>query len=453
MVQLSLLLETNSSTSFSDKASVAEEWSVDDNASTSEEEIDTYFGDNDDSEEENSEQTSPSRSSISRRTSQSFKVEFEEEDVMPFDCRLVFLTLSDTCDSLVPFLVRIIKVSDSLNLLVLSESPSAEVAISIHNSLDVLYCAQYSKSELSGFISLHKLEHSFAILNKVFKKSKRAKNLSKAIDDLIGSDFKLTCLELEVRELPTVIEAKCSALCDSLRRIYLSMVYFEELSRLEDAEKDKEHTAHLDSLRIYCEQRVADYVEYLQVKSKRNMTLEPFLEIVDSLVAFVYVDRCRNEIVYASCEDLKVEKSPDSEEQEFNLLAEAVELAYTSLASGNLSSKWNLTEKSLTFNYYMWFEDLAGRPLVPNVTDFTLAHYPSFCGTDFIQEIVSKVFITDQLVNGQTVACFELLFVQKTPLSPESSEESLLQAKRLAAKLWEVTSSSSLSADGMWTFI
>lgn len=180
------------------------------------------------------------------------------------------------------------------------------------------------------------------------------------------------------------------------------------------------------------------------VKSSRNMTLDPFLDLLPSMVAFIYIDRARNEATFAISDKFDVDGQ---------VLSEAVELAYTSLSSGNLSSKWTVAERSLSFRYFMWFEDLAGRPLVPHVDDFTLSHYPSIVGNDFVQNLICKIFTSDQLERDQAVACYELLYVQTNCDVTETSTDLVLEAKRFAAKLWEVTSSSARVLDGVGTFM
>lgn len=134
-----------------------------------------------------------------------------------------------------------------------------------------------------------------------------------------------------------------------------------------------------------------------------------------------------------------------------NVMPSAVEQAYNSLAAGNLSTRW--TSGELAFNFYLWFEDLSGHPLQPNVTDFTLATNPSLVANNFVQEIIAKCFTSDKLVRERkAIACYEILYIQRMS-QPMAAKETLMQAKRLAAKLWEVTAAASRSADGMWTLV
>lgn len=257
-----------------------------------EEEAMEYFGDNDDSDREDERVSSPSSTRSHKKSS--FSNESPVKiclDDLPCQSHIVFLAKGESSDILHPFCARVFSISSSLRLVLLSELRSSELAASIHTILDFLNCVQYNKSELNGFVSLHKVERSFQKL-KLNLKEKNCRPVMKLLERLLKSDLRKICLELEERsELPAVVEALCSSICASLREIYHNHVYLKELYRLECDADSKVLTAFWDSLRIYCEQRVADYVDYLEVKSERNMTVEPYLSIVPELVAFIYVDR------------------------------------------------------------------------------------------------------------------------------------------------------------------
>ncbi|KAI1307263.1 hypothetical protein HDE_00847 [Halotydeus destructor] len=304
---------------------------------------------------------------------------------LPFNSFVVYLKASETSDILLPYCAVIIRISSSLTLALLSELHVADFTCAVQVVLQTLNNIQYFKSELKGFLSLHKLERAI-IKIKAYLKFNQNKSLIKSLDRLLQPDFKKCLLSLEKTELPSMIEALCSSTCSSLRDVYKNLVHLNMRETLLSRYDDKEVIAHLDSLRIYCERRTRDYIDYLEVKTERNMTIEPFMEVSPNLLAFLYIDRVKNEVIYASSDDIgklafgRTSKTKDA----LNVLSDAVELAYTSLASGNLSSKWSIVQKQLHFNYFMWFEDMSGKHLVPEVKEFTLQSYPSIVGSNFI---------------------------------------------------------------------
>lgn len=378
-----------------------------------------------------------------------------DNDTMPFEACVVFLNASETSSVLLPFSLRVTRVTPSLSLAILSETRSMDLAHATQVLLDMLTTVQYRRRELHGFISLQRLERAVARFKKN-SKTPIAQHVVRSLEKLVSGDFRKWMLELGTAELPSTLDALCSSICSSLREFYHSGVYVRETQRMDTLLSKKDVLSHLDWTRIYFEQRARDYLDYLTVKAARNMTLEPFLPMCPNLVAFIYVDRVRNEVVYAASEDSDLDASGDRHLSQANLfrtiLPEAVERAYSGLAVGDLSSKWTLAERDLCLSYAMWFEDLSGRHLMPQQVDFTLQHYPSMVGTNFVQEVIGKVFSSTTFdydlfddVPHRAIACFELLLVQRQ--AAHSSKNDTDHIKLLAAKLWDVTSTWSLQTD------
>jgi hypothetical protein len=127
-----------------------------------------------------------------------------------------------------------------------------------------------------------------------------------------------------------------------------------------------------------------------------------------------------------------------------------MEKAHSDLASGHFTSKW--TSNELCFTYFLWFEDFSGNLVKPQSDSLQLPLNPSVLCNGF-EDMVMTCFPSRASANKtkdrkKSVYTYELLYIQTTS-HPKGGSDGLMEAKRLAAKLWEVTSLSNIEAFGL----
>ena len=259
---------------------------------------------------------------------------------------LLFLENSkDVPDLRLPYCVRIVKLSETVVILILSELTSRFVARSIHSILRILTGALCERNNFNGLNEFPEFERSCNSLKKVLERNgtKASKQLIDRIGLLINSGFRKYCTAFSTTDLPIRIDALASSVCSTLRDYYNECVFQFESSRMKKISGLEQVRQQMEFVRIFSREQSSLYIEYLEVKSKINMTVEPYVQVVPGLKAFVYIDRKVNTVVYASVDH----KFRD-------LLVQAVTQSYCNLAFGHLSS--NFVINDLSAYYFHWFE-------------------------------------------------------------------------------------------------
>lgn len=365
-----------------------------------------------------------------------------------------------------PVCVRVVKVTESIIVFIISELSTRFLSRSIHCILTTLTRVLFSRQDLNGFSELHDFEKACHQLKTLFERSptKFSRQSLQRLNDLIKCDVRKYCTGFSRTELPTRIDALCSSVCSSLRSFYHEEIYAFESNRLKKVQMLEQFKCNILSLQTFSLREASLYTEYLEVKSKINMTIDPYLQIVPGLKAFIFVDRKLNILIYA-----------DSDLKSREALPSAVDTALSGLVSGRLTSRF--TQHDLTVHYFMWFEDLRvrcfhllpcftkkhlplqGNTMKPTTTNFSLQSFPSLMGCDHVAELIDKCFPCkrrDSFCWGrETVSCYELLVLAKTssyspystscssPSSSSSTSTSYavndidIRCKRLAGKLGE----------------
>lgn len=120
-------------------------------------------------------------------------------------------------------------------------------------------------------------------------------------------------------------------------------------------------TNKLSKLKRVFLHQLRDYLDYILVKSKRNLPIEPYQSLVPNLVLFIYVDRGKNEFIWTSDPsygfDCCLSKETGACPYEYRSMVHTlIDKSYQLLKTNqSMQSRW--LEKNLIFNYAIWFED------------------------------------------------------------------------------------------------
>ncbi|XP_053210700.1 BLOC-3 complex member HPS1-like [Panonychus citri] len=371
-----------------------------------------------------------------------------------FDQRLIFLHSSVDQRYLVPFYLRYIRIAEEISLVILSQLPTTLMTFHIHNLLNILNMLQYRPKDLRCSHTLQEFDVSLAKLNRhlnetVNQPSDLIRTLMIKLNQVSKSEIRKHILSRNgMEEISAQLDSLASSVSTILKTVYCEKIYLHHSRLIERFNSDPIVTNFLFSLKNGCSYIFKDYLDYFRVKSQRNMAIEAYLDVVPGLVGFIYVDRNLNELIMAKVDD------GDDAIGDFNLLnlnlsinvlPRLVETAYVNLSSkGQLTSTWS--ENGLSFNYIIWFESENGDILkVPeSKSSADLMSYPSMMSFNFVDKLLSSCWPSYRLgpspTKGGNLLSFELFYVQKlTHVKPGNQ---IIEARKLARRLWAVTSSS-----------
>lgn len=317
--------------------------------SSSQEEDDeevSYFGDTESEQDQSTESKFREITVLTQLMTQSFSENMAPSSVTGGSSFLLFAEGYKNGGARLPIAVRVIKVTDVIVILLVSELSTRFQAKTIHSIISTLIKAVYARQDLSGFDDLYEFDKSCSNFRKILERSRTraSRQLMSRMSQLTQADIRKYCSGFTKSEMPVKIDALSSAVCSSLRAHYHENVYQFEKKRMQKVSEMEQVRWHLMSMQTFAQEQTRMYSEYLEVKSKISMMTEPYTTVVPGLRAFVYVDRRINTMIYAVA-DLKTREA----------LAPAVAHAYLALKSGNLKSSFTVNE--LCGHYFHWFEN------------------------------------------------------------------------------------------------
>lgn len=277
------------------------------------------------------------------------------------DCehQLIFLHSYIDRTNLVPFLIRFMRINNELLIVTLSELPSTFLYYYTNKLLILFNGLQYSNPKYYGFQPLNQLESSIKKMQNCLdfigneKNSKRnqqnAKLLKQKIDKFMKSDFRKYVIGVGKNfQLSSYLEALVSSICVQLKELTNSMIFTHHHNQLNVFRSITiNKLSKLKKSFIY---QLRDYLTFIWVKSRRNVPIEPYCNLVSNLVSFIYVDRNVNEFIFSASDCLSKESN-----LYFDLNA-MIDKAYQLLKTNQtMQSRWQ--ENRFIFNHAIWFED------------------------------------------------------------------------------------------------
>ncbi|XP_015786189.1 Hermansky-Pudlak syndrome 1 protein homolog [Tetranychus urticae] len=366
-----------------------------------------------------------------------------------FDHRLIFLHSSIDQRYLVPFYSRFIRISKEISFIILSQLPTTLITFHIHNLLRILNILQYRPKDLRRFHSLQEFDASLTKLNRHLaensQKSDLIRTLISKLNQLSKSEIRKHILSRNNEEVSAQLDSLASSVSAILKTVYCEKVFLHHQRLIERFIMDPTMSEFMFSLQNNCFNVFKDYIDYFHVKSQRNMALEAYSDVVPGLVGFIYVDRNLNELIMAKVDD-GADAIGDFNLLNLNLsknvLPQLVETAYFNLSNGQFTSTWS--GNGLSFNYIIWFETENGEILKIPKERSEMTGYPSMMNGNFVDKMLASYFPSYRLglspTKGGNLLCFELFYVQK--LSYFKPGRQIIEARKLARRLWAVTSSS-----------
>ena len=307
------------------------------------------------------------------------------------DCQhqLVFLHSYIDRTNLIPFLVRFMRLNNEMLFVSLSELPSTFLYYYTNKLLLLFNGLQYSDPKFYGFSPFNQLENSirkmqtcldFIVNGNEKQANKRntqnARSLKQKLDKFVKSDFRKYVLSVQNYQLSSYLEALTGSICLQLKELSNTMIFTHHHAQLNTFRSITiNKLSKLKKVFLY---QLRDYLTFIWVKSRRNIPIDPYRNLVTNLVLFIYVDRNRNEFVWSSDQNFNLDCCVLNNKETvnsnclfeyksiiFNLIDKSYQLLKT---TQSMQSRW--FEKNLIFNYAIWFEDhtvsilLSGYPLI-----------------------------------------------------------------------------------------
>uniref|UniRef100_T1KFU5 Uncharacterized protein n=1 Tax=Tetranychus urticae TaxID=32264 RepID=T1KFU5_TETUR len=290
---------------------------------------------------------------------------------------------------------------------------------------EILNILQYRPKDLRRFHSLQEFDASLTKLNRHLaensQKSDLIRTLISKLNQLSKSEIRKHILSRNNEEVSAQLDSLASSVSAILKTVYCEKVFLHHQRLIE---------------RFIMDPTMSD---------QRNMALEAYSDVVPGLVGFIYVDRNLNELIMAKVDD-GADAIGDFNLLNLNLsknvLPQLVETAYFNLSNGQFTSTWS--GNGLSFNYIIWFETENGEILKIPKERSEMTGYPSMMNGNFVDKMLASYFPSYRLglspTKGGNLLCFELFYVQK--LSYFKPGRQIIEARKLARRLWAVTSSS-----------
>jgi hypothetical protein len=105
--------------------------------------------------------------------------------------------------------------------------------------------------------------------------------------------------------------------------------------------------------------KLSQYVDFLEVKAKKNFTIASYLEEFAGLIHFIYIDRQNGRMIAPNIDLTAEQTSPLMKRKVW----EMVEMSRKYLRNGHTSIIWR--DFAFSYSYFLWFEDTNGQVLKP----------------------------------------------------------------------------------------
>ncbi|CAI9733046.1 Hypothetical predicted protein [Octopus vulgaris] len=254
-------------------------------------------------------------------------------------------------------------------------------------------------------------QYTFDVLDMLLKKvtGSRAghndikKNIKKNWENAVQKGLDLVLDKGNVKDVPDKILNSLSAMCDSLKDLFLHMFI----------QKSVVSTA-MQEILFLCKQRIfkelVDYKDYLIVKAERNIAITSYIQDFPGMVFFIFVDRTTNQVI-APALNIDPDDKPEAYKATLFLKKKIWKVAH--FMQQKLSQGYTtvlLRDGDFFISYYLWFEDNSHNPLVVQQPYKPLSHSPPpgiLCG-NLYRQLIRQCFPT--VIPG-SVHCLELICI------------------------------------------